>query len=676
MVLSNILSKTKKSLVGTVKRVLTLTLFFLLLQSYLLNSLFNWLSKRKVLIKIKLAPIFLKIARFFAKLSNKLDRSSNTKTISQQEIIRLSLRNMGVKKTRSLITVGGMSIGIGAIVFLVSLGYGFQDLVISRVAKLEEMKQADVMPNAAGNLYLTDSSLNQFNDISRVENISPLISMVGRVNFKNSVTDVVVHGSTRDYLNNSAIKPTDGKLFDSNDVARTFEDEKEEGQVAGAQIQSYVLGQEIGMVNYDIDEGKWIKVRARANTVSAIVGYTRRQEGIQDGIEYWGEEYDSYDGVGNAGTSSDGQVLGKWIKTRVPIWDKTNCELNNPDCENKQYLIRRNDDKKQVWRNGYFGEVNMSIQSLPSSTQNLGLVLGDEDIATQSSNLRELEILLQEATASATEEKEIIPLGVKATKQAVINTAMAQILGADPDKIIGEKITLSFVIVGDLIPEKDNQKVESEPDEYTIVGVIPGEKNPVIWVPFIDLKSLGVERYSQIRIMVNDNSNLERVRKQVEALGYKTSSVADTVRSIESLFSNIRLLLALLGTVALAVASLGMFNTLTVSLLERTREVGVMKAMGMKSQEVSELFLTESMLMGFFGGVLGIFLGIVGGFLLGALLSAIAIFQSQGLIDISSLPISFIIIIVFLSLLVGFLTGIYPARRARNISALNALRYE
>jgi putative ABC transport system permease protein len=119
-----------------------------------------------------------------------------------------------------------------------------------------------------------------------------------------------------------------------------------------------------------------------------------------------------------------------------------------------------------------------------------------------------------------------------------------------------------------------------------------------------------------------------------------------------------------------------MFNTLTVSLLERTREVGLMKAMGMKSTEVHELFLTESMTMGFFGGLIGLVLGFVAGKILGLILSIFAVVSGVGFIDITYIPFAFVLVIVFLSIIVGVGTGIYPAKRATKISALNALRYE
>ena len=124
------------------------------------------------------------------------------------------------------------------------------------------------------------------------------------------------------------------------------------------------------------------------------------------------------------------------------------------------------------------------------------------------------------------------------------------------------------------------------------------------------------------------------------------------------------------------VASLGMFNTLTVSLLERTREVGLMRAMGMKSSEVQELFLSESIIMGVFGGCIGLTLGFVAGKFLGFVLSIFAIAKGVGYVDVTYLPFPFIMLILILSVTVGFITGIYPATRAKKISALNALRYE
>jgi len=283
--------------------------------------------------------------------------------------------------------------------------------------------------------------------------------------------------------------------------------------------------------------------------------------------------------------------------------------------------------------------------------------------------------IASEAGIIAPPETKTVELAGNAKRQAVVNRAMLKILGINEGEAVGKKFNVSFVVVGELL-EESKEKIESAATEYTIVGVTPEEKTPVFYVPFIDLRSLGITNYSQVKLVVKDQAELAKARRQVEAMGYMTRSVADTVEQINSLFSTLRTVLILLGMVALSVAALGMFNTLTVSLLERTREVGLMKAMGMKSSEVSELFLTESMIMGFFGGVLGIVLGVVLGKIAGLILSFFAIFKGVGFVDISYVPISFVLVIIFLSLLVGIATGIYPAKRATKISALNALRYE
>jgi len=672
--------------------------FFFLLLFYFISQFLTLVSTRKFL------PEFLKglignLANITQGITNTLDAGEKG-SIPQQSIIRLSIRNMSAKKSRSLITIGGMSIGVAAIVFLVSIGYGLQELVVSRVAELKEMKQADAMPAQASNLHLTDETLAKFKQINGIKAAHPLISLVGRVSFKNSITDVVVHGATTDYLEESAIKPFKGDFYESRILAKKIPrasdsrlasieiSEEGQGQVAGEAVELAEYGTEIRSVNFKINPNEWIRVRESPDTDSKVLGYTRRMVGTREGLEIWGSSYYDQEGRGKAGTDGNGQSLGKWIGGEFPLWKQTKCDAEEMNCEDGAFLKMVDDEGNQTWKTGFFAEINVTVESGITS----GMVLGDTDsnigstpldrvqvlASTDSTDSAELEIFefLKDATQAAEIEKEIIQLGDKAEMQALINRSMLQILSLEPEEAIGSNFKLKFIVVGNLVPEKAGMKLETEFQEYKIAGIIPGQQNPVVWVPFIDLRGLGVERYSQAKLVVNNERDLPDARKQVEAMGYKTSSVADTVAKINSLFSTVRILLLSLGMIALIVAALGMFNTLTVSLLERTREVGVMKAMGVKSNEVKDLFLTESMIMGVLGGVLGIIFGWVAGKGLSFFLTLFAVFKGAGPMDISFIPMFFIFIIIFLSLLVGFITGFYPARRATNISALNALRYE
>lgn len=652
---------TLPDFVGSVKKIVG---FFVLLMIYLFDK---WVILRLRRVEIfKRFPklnVFKKYSELVGKTIGSLDRHISG-TISRMQLIELSIKNMKAKKTRTIITIGGMTIGIGAIVFLVSIGYGLQQLVITRVARLDEMRQADVALQAGGKVKIDDKTLSDFKDIPAVEMALPLIAVVGSVNYQGSVSDVAVYGVTTDYLKQSAVKPIQGKIFESNELTAKLPTGS--GQVAGVSTEDVIgiFGEKIQDVTIVINPSEWIRVREDPSTKAKILGYTKRVEGSLYGEEVWGENYltDEF----------SFEKLGKWVKSPVLLWAEQKCNSKTQgDCEDGKHMVLRGDDNSQVQKTGYFAEINLIV-----TEANFSQVLGITTNATnESSSALDWVEIPSEAGVVQSPDTKTVELTSDAKKQAVVNRAMLAVLGIKETESIGKKFSVSFVVVGELLSDP-KEKIESSPSDYTIVGVTPEDKTPVFYVPFIDIRSLGITNYSQVKVVVKDQSELSKVRRQIESMGYATRSVADTVEQINTLFSTIKTVLALLGMVALSVAALGMFNTLTVSLLERTREVGLLKAMGMKSSEVQDLFLTESMIMGFFSGILGIAIGFITGKLAGLTLSFFTLFKGVGFVDISYIPFSFIIAIIFLSLLVGIVTGIYPARRATKISALNALRYE
>jgi len=599
-------------------------------------------KKRAGSIPFVILVLFYFLAKFLALISwNKINLKMpgsklKTGSISQVDLLELSIRNLVAKKNRTIITIGGMTIGIAIIVFLVSLGYGLQELVVKRVARLEEMSQADVMPQTGGKLKINDQTLNQISGIKNIKAVLPLISVVGRVSYSNSVSDMAVYGVTSNYLKQSAIKPIYGKIFESNDlVSKVLPKKDDKILVELSADEASESANVASTINYSISSKAWIKVRESADPKSKILGYTKKTSDLASGIEISGTNF----------VDIDGKTSQKWIKSKVLLWKMEKCDENEGDCENGEYMVSREKDGSQSNQIGYFGLIS------------------------------EIKILDKTVAVESEIKQEPVSLSDSALKKAVVNKTFLKVLGIKENEAVGKKFTTTFVVVGNLL-SKENETVESVPTEYEIIGVTPDEKSPIFFVPFIDLRGLGIENYSQIKIVANNGNDLPTIRQQIEAMGYITSSVSDTVAQINSLFSTLRTMLALLGLMALSVAALGMFNTLTVSLMERTREVGLMKAMGMKSYEVRELFLAESLIMGLCGGVFGLILGFLMGKLLGLILSIFSISKGIGFIDISYIPIIFVILIIVLSLLIGILTGIYPAKRATKISALNALRYE
>jgi ABC-type antimicrobial peptide transport system permease subunit len=667
------------SLISYLKLFIELTALIL---GYLVYQLINVGLK---LIPGKLSNRFATFsANSYQKLVDKLDRPKNH-SISRLSLIKLSTQNLASKKSRTLITIGGMAVGIGSIVFLVSIGYGLQDLVVSRVARLEELKQTDVIAQPNSELKINDESLSNFNNLSEVEQVLPLISVVGRVTYKQAVSDMAVYGVTSSYLETSAIQPIRGEIFESDDLARLVFEKVEVsgenlilGEVAGAQITQADFGQSVGEVQVDIEPHIWLRVRESPNTNSEILGYTKRPEGQLFGEKVYGSAFSGSE-AGNVAQTSEGQDLGYWIQTSVFVWQKD---------EFGEYQPVVGEQGEQLQKTGYIAELGLTATP-KLQAQAVGSVLGvtdEQNTATNPASVSQQTVNITDsgidwvelATDSAQLDQESVQqvvLSDSAQRQAVVNRAMLNVLGLAENQALGEKFEASFIVMGKALGQA-GEKVESVPSEYDIVGIIPGDKTPLFYVPFLDLRSLGIVNYQQAKLVTSSQQVLPEARQKIEAMGYVTRSVVDTVDQIESIFATTRLLLALLGLAALLVASLGMFNTLTVSLLERTREVGLMKALGMKSHEVKELFLIESLTMGLLGGVLGLLLGFLSGKLLSIGLSVFSIARGVGVMDISLIPVGFVVVIIFLAILVGIITGLYPAKRARHISALNALRYE
>jgi len=176
-----------------------------------------------------------------------------------------------------------------------------------------------------------------------------------------------------------------------------------------------------------------------------------------------------------------------------------------------------------------------------------------------------------------------------------------------------------------------------------------------------------------LKVLVDKESRLPEVRTLIQSMGLVTRSLSDTLSQINRLFRVVRFLLGSFGAIALIVALFGMFNTMTVSLLERMREIGIMKSLGTTSLDVQRLFLAEAGLMSLVGGICGVILG----GLIGEVINLFVFnFANKSVDQLFLLPLSFAVFIIFLTLFVGLATGFYPSRRAKNISALNAIRYE
>jgi ABC-type antimicrobial peptide transport system permease subunit len=152
--------------------------------------------------------------------------------------------------------------------------------------------------------------------------------------------------------------------------------------------------------------------------------------------------------------------------------------------------------------------------------------------------------------------------------------------------------------------------------------------------------------------------------------------LSKTVEQASKIFQGVQAVLATFGGIALIVSAIGMFNTMTVTLLERTKEIGIMRTIGAAPNDVKYLFVSESVIVGFLGGVSGIIMGVVFGMSINLFLNILASQFGGQSVSLFSFPLDFLTFIALFSAGVGYLTGIFPARRASTLNPLDAIRYE
>ncbi|MFH1745381.1 MAG: FtsX-like permease family protein [bacterium] len=223
---------------------------------------------------------------------------------------------------------------------------------------------------------------------------------------------------------------------------------------------------------------------------------------------------------------------------------------------------------------------------------------------------------------------------------------------------------------------KLTRKFKKNDQPFRIVGIIKEESSNYIYFTSANSKYLDVSYYSKVKAKVDKQENLDKVRNEIVDMGLVVSALSDLIEQANQIFSIIQIILASFGIVALIVSAIGMFNTMTITLLERTQEIGIMKALGATGADVWKMFLAESLIIGFFGGMGGIILGVAGGEIFNYGLNILAGVMGGEKIDMFYSPTWFIILIISFSTFVGFITGFYPAKRAASINPLEALRYK
>ncbi|HEV2403729.1 MAG TPA: ABC transporter permease [Candidatus Saccharimonadales bacterium] len=193
----------------------------------------------------------------------------------------------------------------------------------------------------------------------------------------------------------------------------------------------------------------------------------------------------------------------------------------------------------------------------------------------------------------------------------------------------------------------------------------------------ITTDELAQNGYSALVVKVDQASNAALVAKNIRNQFKLGAADAETaIKQQLAVFNILGIILGGIGGIALVVAAVGVVNTMIMSILERTREIGVMRAVGARRSTVSRLFTFEASLLGLFGGIVGIGLGyiltLIGNPLINRQLKGNGISSS----NILSLPPWLILAVIIGTTIIGMLAGLYPARRAAKLDPVEALHYE
>jgi len=182
--------------------------------------------------------------------------------------------------------------------------------------------------------------------------------------------------------------------------------------------------------------------------------------------------------------------------------------------------------------------------------------------------------------------------------------------------------------------------------------------------------------YSAVGIKLTSPKYVEPVKAQMEELGFETFAMLDQLEEIKTGFRFVDLFLFAVGMIGISVAALGIINTMVMSILERYKEIGIMKAVGASDKDVKKIFFFESGVIGFMGGVFGLGLGWIVSSIINLIINSIATQQGVPPMSYFTFPWWLCLGAIAFSILISLLAGIYPTLRAVRVDPVVALRHD
>ncbi|RXJ04095.1 macrolide ABC transporter permease [Anaerobacillus alkaliphilus] len=186
--------------------------------------------------------------------------------------------------------------------------------------------------------------------------------------------------------------------------------------------------------------------------------------------------------------------------------------------------------------------------------------------------------------------------------------------------------------------------------------------------------------FDQVRVFASSINHVEDISKSLKEQGYYVYSISDELKGMNLFFSVLKAGLIFVGTITVLIASIGIFNTMTMAVTERTQDIGIMKAIGGSPSFIRKMFLMECAIIGVLGSMIGVVISYGISWAANVIIPLIleAVVDTRGPVEFtfSHIPLSLVIIAASISIGVAILSGLRPAIKATNINVLSALRRE
>ncbi len=254
------------------------------------------------------------------------------------------------------------------------------------------------------------------------------------------------------------------------------------------------------------------------------------------------------------------------------------------------------------------------------------------------------------------------------TNQIALSASILEALGVtDAKQAVGKVVDVSM--------RRDDGTTATE--KYTVSGIVSSGASTEAFVAPAIFTAGTPQGMAGIKVLADNRQAVTQIRHSIESRGYTTTSPLDTLNQIDQFFRIFRIVLVGFGAVGMLIAILGMINTLTVSLLERTKEVALMLALGAQARDMRQLFIVEAVILSLLGGIVGIIGARTVSGIVDVVLNQLA--HGRGAtttFTVFAAPPWLILVSLAIMAGVGYVVAFLPARRAARVNSIEALRRE